>query len=155
MTNLRNTSHSRCRTKQKATRTAWQRMAEQLPTMTILYHNVFLRTPRGLSVFAVLQPHCTRIPPDVSNVAAWLWTLFVSNTTKNHKNFIRLLTKPHPLTKLHTPPKNFKKILQHFVKYLTHTHKKTRQSAGINVGKCPTQGDVAWTATHQIYYPVA
>jgi len=32
-----------------------------------------------------LQPHCTRIPPDVSNVAAWLWTLFVSNTTKNHK----------------------------------------------------------------------
>jgi len=110
MTNLRNTSHSRCRTKQKATRTAWQRMAEQLPTMTILYHNVFLRTPRGLSIFAVLQPHCTRIPPDVSNVAAWLWTLFVSNTTKNYKTL--------------NPHKKSTKIPPHNVKYLTHVHKK-------------------------------
>ena len=125
MTNLRNTSHSRCRTKQKATRTAWQRMAEQLPTMTILYHNVFLRTPRGLSIFAVLQPHCTRIPPDVSNVAAWLWTLFVSNTTKNHKTLNLHAQNPQPpRPKPSTSTKKSTKISPHNVKYLTYAHKK-------------------------------
>lgn len=141
ITNLREPSLSCCRAKQKATRTAWQRMAERFPTMTIVYHNVLPGTPRGLCFFAVWRPHSPRIPPCVANAAAWLRTLFVTHTTKN----------PQPLTK------KFIKILIHYVKYLTYVHKKIpalRRDKGRS--SQPTQqGDVAWTATPLIYPPIA
>ena len=121
ITNLRKASHSRRRIKQKATRTAWQRMAEHIPTMTIVYHNVLPGTLGGLSIFAVLRPHYTRIPPDVANAAAWLRTLFVSNTT----NFLQ-------------PSKKSTKNPPHNVKYLTYVHKKIPASAGImGRASCP------------------
>lgn len=118
ITNLRAPSHPRRRTKQKATRTAWQRMAEHFPTMTIVYHNVLPGTLGGYAFLPFGDPTVPVSPQSDVGAAVALRTLFVSNTTKNYKTFT------HPLTKPHTPPKNFKKIPQHFVKYLTYPHKK-------------------------------
>jgi hypothetical protein len=120
-TNLRKTSHPRCRTKQKATQTAWQRMAEQLPTMTIVYHNVLPRTLGGYAILPFGDP-THPVSPQMWQTQQRGYGHYLSPTPHN---FYKLSTTQHPpLLKQKHPLQKIIKIHTINVKYLTYTYKK-------------------------------